>query len=337
MLFRNKKTKNSNHEDATKIKYSTEMLVVPEDSTIETAFELIRNSKLSGNIFYCYATDNEGKLTGIIPLRKLITSRKGVKISDIMIRNPIKLSWQSSLDTALEYFLMYKFLAFPVVNDQGKIIGVARANDFIEDTIAVEVEVEQARDNLLQIIGIKLEEFRKPSVLKSAFLRFPYLLFNIMSGIACALVADLFSATIDKFVFTAFFITIILGLAESMGTQAVAVTLASFGKTIRMKGLVLYEMLIGTKIGALCGGLLYLVSFFWLREQVFSIVLSLTILFTIVTASFLGCILPLLFKKMGINPIHASCPLVLAISDVISLTSYFSLGTYLLNRYTSPA
>lgn len=332
MLFRNKKLRNSNPDYSTKIKYSTEMLAVSEDSTIETAFEFIRDSKLSGNIFYCYATDSEGKLTGIIPLRKLITSPKNAKISDIMVRNPIKLFLETSLDTALEYFLMYKFLAFPVVDEQGKLIGVTRVNDLIADTIAIEEDVEQARDDLLNIIGIKLEEFRKPSVFKSAFLRFPYLLFNIMSGIACALITNLFSITLDKFIFTAFFITIILGLAESMGTQAVAVTLSSFGRTIKMKGIVLYEILIGLKIGALCGGIMYLVSFFWLHEQVFSIVLSLTILFTIVTASFLGCILPILFKKMGINPTHASCPLVLAISDVISLTAYFSLGTYFLKR-----
>jgi magnesium transporter len=330
MLFRNKTVKNS------EFKYSTEMLVVPEDSTAQTAFELMRNSKLSGNIFYCYVRNSEGKLTGIIPLRKLLTSPKGAKVSDIMMRNPIKLSRQSSLDTALEYFLMYKFLAFPVVDEQGKLIGVTRANDLIENTVAIEEEVESARDNLLKIIGIKLEEFRKPSVFKSTFLRFPYLLFNIMSGISCAFITDLFSVTVDKFIFMAFFMTIILGLAESMGTQAVAVTLSSFEKTIKMKGLMLYEMLVGMKIGALCGGLMYLVSFFWLREQAFSITLSLTILFTIVTASFLGCILPILFKKMGINPTHASCPFVLAISDVISLTSYFSLGTYLLNRYAQP-
>ncbi|WP_169703586.1 hypothetical protein [Candidatus Kuenenia stuttgartiensis] len=118
----------------------------------------------------------------------------------------------------------------------------------------------RARDDLLNIIGIKLEEFRKPSVFKSTFLRFPYLLFNILSGITCALIANLFSVTLNKFIFIAFFITVILGLAESMGTQAVAVTLSSFGRTIKMKG-IFYEIRIGFKIGALCGGIMYLVFF----------------------------------------------------------------------------
>lgn len=329
MLFRNK---NKFTKKNSEFKYSTEMFAVPEDSTIQTAFELLRNSKLSGNIFYCYVIDGEGKLTGIIPLRKLIMAPWGTKISDIMVRNPIRLTVQTPFERVLEYFLIYKFLAFPVVDEQGKLIGVARANDFIEDTITIEEEMEQARDNLLKIIGIQLEEFRRPSVFKSTFLRFPYLLFNILSGIACAFVTKLFSNTVDTFVFVAFFITIILGLAESMGTQAVAVTLSSFEKTIKMKRLILYEILVGAKIGMLCGGILYLISFLWLREQAFSVALSLTILFTILTASFLGCMLPILFKKMGINPTHASCPFVLAIADVVSLTSYLSLGTYLLNR-----
>ncbi|MGQ3684650.1 MAG: magnesium transporter [Candidatus Loosdrechtia sp.] len=328
MLFRNKTI-----EKHSKFRYSTEIFAVCKDHTAQDAIEQIRNNELSGNIFYCYAVDDEGRLTGIVPLRKLITAPPETKISQIMIHNPIRLATQTPIDTALEYFVTYKFLAFPVVDEQGMLVGIARANDFLGDTIAIEEELEQARDDLLKIIGVKLEEFRKPTVFKSAFLRFPYLLFNIISGITCAFITSAFSHTINKFVFVAFFITIILGLAESMGTQAVAVALSSLGKTIKMKGLVLYEILVGTKIGALCGALMYIVSFLWLREQAFSITLSLTILFTLITASFLGVSLPIFFKKLGINPTHASSPLVLAISDIISLTSYFLLGTHLLNRF----
>ena len=248
-----------------------------------------------------------------------------------MVRNPIRLTADSSADTAMEFFLFYKFIAFPVVDEHGKLVGIARANDFIEDTLAMEEKTEQARDNLLKIIGIQLEEFRKPTIFKSTFLRFPYLLFNILSGLLCAFITKLFGRTIDEFIFIAFFITIILGLAESIGTQAVAVTLSCLEKTIKLKNLVLYEALVGAKMGLLCGGLLYLVSFFWIGNHLFSTTLSLTILLTLINASFLGCSLPIFFKKIGINPAHASCPLVLAITDVISLTSYFSLGTYFLD------
>ncbi|MFN3531546.1 MAG: magnesium transporter [Candidatus Brocadia sp.] len=325
MLFRKKTNKNR-----TAFKYSTELFAVSVDDTAHTALEIIRNSKLSGNFFYCYVTDKEGKLVGVVPLRKLITAHRETKISDIMVRNPIRLTADSSADIALEFFLFYKFIAFPVVDEHGKLVGIARANDFIEDTMALEEKTEHERDDLLKIIGIQLEEFRKPTTLKSTFLRFPYLLFNISSGLICAFITKLFNRTIEEFIFIAFFITIILGLAESIGTQAVAVTLSCLEKTIKLKRLVLYEVLVGAKIGFLCGGLLYAVSLFWLGNQNFSMTLFLTILLTLINASFLGCSLPILFKKIGINPAHASCPLVLAIADIISLTSYFSLGTYML-------
>ncbi len=326
MLFRKNTDKNRSA-----FKYSTELFAVSVDDTTHTALEIIRNSKLSGNFFYCYVTDKEGKLVGVVPLRKLITAHRETKISDIMVRNPIRLTADSSADTALEFFLFYKFIAFPVVDEHGKLVGIARANDFIEDTMALEEKTEHERDDLLKIIGIQLEEFRKPTIFKSTFLRFPYLLFNISSGLICAFITKLFNRTIDEFIFIAFFITIILGLAESIGTQAVAVTLSCLEKTIILKRLVLYEVLVGAKIGFLCGGLLYAISFFWLDNQNFSLTLFLTILLTLINASFLGCSLPILFKKIGINPAHASCPMVLAIADIISLTSYFSLGTYFLN------
>lgn len=325
MLFRKKTNKNK-----FQFRFSTEMLAVSVDDTAQTALELIRSSNLAGNIFYCYVTDKEGKLAGVVPLRKLITAHKETKISDIMQLNPIRLTADSPINTALEFFLFYKFIAFPVVDEHGKLVGIARANDFIEDTMAIEEKTEHERDDLLKMIGIQLEEFRKPTTLKSTLLRFPYLLFNISSGLICALITRLFDRTIEEFIFVAFFITIILGLAESIGTQAVAVTLSQIEKTIRLKRLVLYEVLVGAKIGLLCGGVLYAVSFFWIGNQSFSITLSLTILLTLITASFLGCSMPILFKNIGIDPVHASCPLVLAIADIVSLTSYFSLGTYMI-------
>lgn len=325
-MFIRKKTSKNKFE----FKFSTEMLAVSVDDTAQTALELIRSSKLTGNIFYCYVTDKEGKLVGVVPLRKLITSHKETKVPDIMVRNPIRLTADSPADTALEYFVFYKFIAFPVVDEHGKLVGIARANDFIEDTIATEEKTEHNRDDLLKVIGIQLEEFRKPTILKSTFLRFPYLLFNISSGLVCAFITKLFNKTIDEFIFIAFFITIILGLADSIGTQAVAVTLSYLDKTIKLRRLVLYEVGVGAKIGLLCSGVLYLVSFFWIGNHSFSLALSLTILLTLINASLIGCCLPIFFKKIGANPVHASCPLVLAIVDIIALTSYFSLGTYML-------
>jgi len=325
VLFRKKTNKNK-----LEFKFSTEMLAVSANDTAEAALELIRNSNLSGNIFYCYATAEKGKLIGVVPIRKLITARRETKISDIMVKNPIRLTIDTPTETALEFFLFYKFIAFPVVDNNGKLIGIARANDFIEDSVTMEDKIKHEYDDFLRIIGIRLEEFRKPTVFKSTFLRFPYLLFNISSGLICALITRLFDRTIEEFIFMAFFITIILGLAESIGTQAVAVTLSYIEKTVNMKRFILYEILVGTKIGLLCGGLLYIISLFWIGDKNFSLILFLTISLTLINASFFGCSLPILFKKIGMNPTHASCPLVLAIADVVSLTSYFTLGTYML-------
>ncbi len=238
MLFRKKPSKNK-----CEFKFSTEMFAVSVDDTAQTALELIRSSKLTGNIFYCYVTDKEGKLAGVVPIRRLITAQKETKISGIMVRNPIRLTADSSADTALEFFLFYKFIAFPVVDEHGKLVGIARANDFIEDTIAIEEKAEHERNDLLKIIGIQLEEFRRPTIFKSTLLRFPYLLFNISSGLICAFITKLFNRTLDEFIFVACFIPIILGLAESIGTQAVAVALSYLDKTIKLRRLAIADIM----------------------------------------------------------------------------------------------
>ena len=150
MLFHKKTNKNK-----FEFKFSTEIFAVLENDTAQTALDVIRSSKLSGNIFYCYATDREGKLVDVVPLRKLITAPQEAKISEIMIHKPVRLTTQCSTDIALEYFILYKFLAFPVVDSQDKLVGIARVNDFIEDTIAIEEKTEHERDDLLKIIGKK--------------------------------------------------------------------------------------------------------------------------------------------------------------------------------------
>lgn len=98
-MFIRKKIAKSKSE----LKYSTELFAVLENDTAQTALELIRSSKLTGNIFYCYVTDKEGKLVGVVPIRRLIIAHKETEISDIIVRNPIRLTADSSADTALEY------------------------------------------------------------------------------------------------------------------------------------------------------------------------------------------------------------------------------------------
>ena len=106
MLFRKKTGKNK-----FEFKFSTEMLAVSVDDTAQTALELIRSSKLTGNIFYCYVTDKEGKLVGVVPIRKLITVHKEAKISEIMVRNPIRLT--PTLPQILQWSFFYFISSSP--------------------------------------------------------------------------------------------------------------------------------------------------------------------------------------------------------------------------------
>ena len=87
------------------------MLAVSVDDTAQTALELIRSSNLAGNIFYCYVTDKEGKLVGVVPIRKLITVHKEAKISEIMVRNPIRLT--PTLPQILQWSFFYFISSSP--------------------------------------------------------------------------------------------------------------------------------------------------------------------------------------------------------------------------------
>jgi magnesium transporter len=317
------------------IKYAGKnVIALPQDNTVAQAMSFLRNQNITDEIVYIYIVDDEQTLVGVLPLRKLLNSDNKDKLSDVMIKNVVYVHNYDSVIDACDKFLEHRFLALPVVDKDKKIEGVIDISLFTDEVNAFARKSEQ--DNIFQLIGIHLAHGRRLSLMGTFKDRFPWLIFNIVSGLICAFVAGRYELLISQITILALFITTILALAESVSMQSMTITLQALSaRKIYWKSLIKalrLEFIIALVLGLGGGISVGIIALLWKKQLMATIVIVLSIVFSMISACLLGIIIPALIRRLRIDPKIASGPIVLAVSDVVTLIFYFNLASWLLSH-----
>ncbi|MCE5339563.1 MAG: magnesium transporter [Planctomycetaceae bacterium] len=317
------------------IKYAGKnVIALPQDNTVAQAMSFLRNQNITDEIVYIYIVDDEQTLVGVLPLRKLLNSDNKDKLSDVMIKNVVYVHNYDSVIDACDKFLEHRFLALPVVDKDKKIEGVIDISLFTDEVSAFARKSEQ--DNIFQLIGIHLAHGRRLSLAGTFKDRFPWLIFNIVSGLMCAFIAGRYELLISQITILALFITIILALAESVSMQSMTITLQALSaRKIYWKNLIKalrLEFIIALVLGLGGGISVGVIALLWKKQLVATVVIVLSIVFSMISACLLGIIIPALIRRLRIDPKIASGPIVLAVSDVVTLIFYFNIANWLLSH-----
>jgi len=315
------------------VKYAGKNIIaLSQDKTVGEAFDFLRKQNLTDEIVYIYIIDETESLVGVLPLRKLLNSDNHKKLSSIMVSKVISIQSNASVLDACNMFLKYRFLALPVVDKQKKIEGVIDISLFTDEVNAFAEKTEQ--NNLFQLIGIHIAHGKRFSIISGFKDRFPWLLFNILSGIICAFIAGWYETLISQVVLLAMFITVILALAESVSMQSMTITLQALAvkkvhwnhllKTLRS------EFSIAAVLGLGSGMVVGLIALIWKKQLMPTIVIMLSIFFAMISACLLGIIIPALIRRFRFDPRVAAGPIVLAVSDFLTLAFYFTLANWLI-------
>ena len=304
---------------------SADYYAVPLTSTVEEAVEILRAAPDKA-VFYCYAVDEAGRLAGVVPVRKLLTASPGTRVRDI--HSPTAVALPAEGDRALleDFFATYRFLAFPVVDQERRLVGVVQADAF-SDQLMGEYE-GRIRHDWLASLGVSEREERA-GTLGIVGLRLPWLLFTVGSGLLSAFIAGSFQHTVERLVALAFFVPVVLLVAESVGMQTSAVTVSSLSSDLPppLRRLLAREVQAAALLGLACGVLVGLVCLTWMRDGRFAIVLGATMALTVTTASALAVAVPGLFRRLGVDPALAAAPLTLAVTDNLTLLSYLFIAS----------
>ncbi|MDB5306005.1 MAG: mgtE 2 [Gemmataceae bacterium] len=301
------------------------------DWTIGEALDHMRRSPPPGRIIYFYVVDNETKLRGVVPTRRLLLAPPETRIRDVMIQSVIAIPADATVLEACEFFTLHRLLAFPVV-EAGKLVGVVDVELYTEELAETgETAPGAGREDLFQLIGVRLTRTQQTRPLRAFRGRFPWLLCNIGGGTLAALLAGVYEAELNwKHAVLALFIPVVLALAESVAIQSVTLALDGLqGTTVTWRELarrVRYEgatgLLLGTATGLLVAGL----AAVWQGIPELFWVLAGGIGIGVTAAAVAGLAVPYVLRLLHRDPQLAAGPIALTCADVLTLLAYFNLA-----------
>jgi magnesium transporter len=302
------------------------------DQTIAQALAAIRSEPPEGRIIYFYVLDEENRLMGVVPTRRLLLNPAETPVREIMVLDVITIPRSATVFDACEFFVFHRLLAFPVVDEENKLVGVVDVELYTDELR--DLDRAEGDDDLFQLIGVHLIDSRQSSPPAAFVSRFPWLLANIVGGILAALLAGVFEQELQRTVALALFIPVVLALAESVSIQSVSLTLQTLhARKPTMRAIlekIRLEVVTGLFLGMVSGLVVATAAFIWLGHVRVMLCLLGGIAGGVTCAAVIGVAMPSLLKLSRRDPQVAAGPIALASTDMITLLVYFTLARWLL-------
>lgn len=300
--------------------------------TVEQALASIRQRGVGEKIVYFYVVDEAGRLVGVVPTRRLLMAPLDQPLSQLMIRNVVAIPSSATVLEACEFFVLHKFFAFPLVDEQRRIVGLVDVGLFTEEVFDI-AEREQMTE-VFETLGFHVSQVRDASPWRAFRIRVPWLLTTIVSGIFCAFLAGAYKLTLEKSLVLAFFLTLILGLGESVSIQSMTVAIQSLRTTplsLRWYLRSLWrESFTALLLGGACGWVVGSVVWLWQQAPMPALVIGVSVTFCLLTACVTGLTVPTVLHALKLDPKIAAGPVTLAVADIFTLLFYFNLARILL-------
>jgi magnesium transporter len=310
---------------------ATEYIAVKESMSIDETLKFLRDiSPNAETPYYIYVTDDHKMLKGIVPIRSILISEPKALVKDVMVQNVTTIPIDMDQEEVSNLFQKYGYMAMPVVDRDQILMGVITLDDIIE------VMSDEHTEDLYRLAGLDEEEEVDGTILDSIKSRLPWLIVNLGTAMLASTVVRLFDDTIGKVVALAVFRPIVAGMGGNAGTQTL--TLIVRGIALgeidfeNKKEILKKESLVGLIHGVILGLIVALIAGLWEHNFVFGFVIGSAMLLNMVIAALAGFFIPLLLKKLNIDPALASSVFVTTMTDVLGFSIFLGLATILI-RY----
>lgn len=311
---------------------SKDFTALTQNLSVGEALAQIRERGAAQQIVYFYVVDAERRLVGVVPTRRLLTAPLDARLTDIMIHRVVTIPDTATLLEACEMFLLHRFLAFPVVDADRRLTGVVNVSLFTEEVL--DLSEKERMDDVFQTIGFRVAEVQNASPVRVFRLRFSWLLATLAGGICCAVLASFYETTLAASLVIAFFLTLVLGLGESVAAQSVTVTVQALHGRRPDRGWLARalrkEFATASMLGGACGGIVGVVAWLWRGHGVTAAVVGGSIALSMLAACLIGLAVPAVLHRLKLDPKIAAGPVSLALADIFTLLVYFSLASLIL-------
>lgn len=309
-----------------------EYLHYPADSRFSDVIDDLRQNSehyAGYDVQYAYVTGAEDRLVGVVPLREFVLADPRAALRSLMIAEPQRVKVTDRLDTLRDVFEQYGFVGLPVVDEADRLIGVLKAEDVREA-----LENRSGNDHLKTQGIIGGEELRTMPVLTRSGRRLSWLSVNILLNLMAASVIAVFQETVQAVIALAVFLPIISDMSGCSGNQAVAVSLRELTlgliRPVDAVRVWMKEISVGVLNGLALGALIALAAWLWKGNVYLGFVVGFALMVNTMVAVSLGGVIPLVLRRLKVDPALASGPLLTTVTDMCGFALVLGLATLML-------
>lgn len=319
-------------------------IVISQNDSVKSAMrKVISQASENDNVSTIFVLNENELFYGVLELRDLIISRDGDDLNKVIKTNYPYFQDTDLIEEIIPKIRDYGLSLYPVLNSNGELVGALTHDD------ALDVTYEEFEDDYAKLAGISEEDNVNESIFKSIKKRIPWLIILLVLGLVQSFLMTGFEAVVAGLPIIVFFQTLVLGMSGNTGTQSLAVTIRTLSSS-DIKKQITKTLFKELRIGFFNGLLLSILAFafvflflFFTKQGVTTTsfdlleafkaagIVSLALLISMSISSFVGAIVPIIFKKMKIDPAVASGPFITTINDLTALVIYYGLAGILFN------
>ncbi|MCK4547071.1 MAG: magnesium transporter [Candidatus Eisenbacteria sp.] len=308
----------------------TELVSVPENALVAEAIDTIRQAveeEEDSEIYSVYVVDGDGRLKGAVALSRLLLARPVLPVNEVM-ESVESVPTGMDQEEVARLVSKYDMIAIPVVDEQNRLVGQVTVDD------VVDVIEEEATEDFSKIAGAGGEEVHEPSAVRISSIRLPWLVVGLGGGLVTAWIMSAFEVSLATMISIAFFLPVMTAMAGNAAIQSSAIIIRGLAtgevSHLGLRRRLLKELRIAMITGLACGIVLAVITTLWRDSALLGVLLGLSMMGVMLVATTVGALIPLLLKKMRVDPTIAMGPIVTTWNDITSVIIYLTLATVFL-------
>lgn len=308
---------------------STEMVVVNGNwSMPECLKEMRQQAEELDDIYYIYVVDDDERLCGLFPLKKMITSPSVSKVKHVMETNIISVDVDTPIDEVTMLIEKYNLVAIPVVDKINRLVGQITVDDIMDEVR------EQTEHDQQVTAGLTQDIETSDSVFVQSKARLPWLIIGMLGGIGSSLLLNCFTNTLGSHPEMALFIPLLAGMGGNVGTQSSAIAVQGLANnSLNPKHIfrhILKEMVVAIINATILSLMVYIYNFFMYGAiDIVTLAVPLSLFVVVLFASGFGTLVPMVLERININPAIATGPFIQIINDLSGMTFYMIISMLL--------
>ncbi|MBQ6455661.1 MAG: magnesium transporter [Mogibacterium sp.] len=321
-------------EDTAGSLMTPEYINLRKNMTVREALDHIKEVGLdSETIYTCYVLDTGRKLIGVVSLKTLVISPDTMLVSDIMVDDPVVAHVDDDQEEVADLFIRYGYLAIPVVDNEFRLVGIVTVDDVLD---VIEEEATEDIERMGGVIDTTDREYLDQSVFQHVRARLPWLFLLMCSYFITGGILRSFEDAMSAVIELVIYMPMLMGTGGNSGSQSSTLIIRGMATgEIELRDFI-KVMWKEIRVGVIVGICLSILNYFRIvyldhNPPMVAITVCVSMILIVIIAKLIGSMLPMIAKRIGIDPALMAGPMMASITDMISLCTYFIMAGLFLN------